>query len=211
MPTVWLEAECRREGPTILCRLGHSVLQPSVRAGLSRGQPGGPAMLDGRDHLRPLLCARLDLLSRPARVYAQVFSQEPSRSLNIIVLSCSFDRWCMHVIHHSKLGPFSELLALQLGGCQEGPWAMWARKAILGPCFLRETILRIPDSSPPADVNFLEILRMQETFPCRKNLEGGRNGYDQSLKIPFLKPKSPGLVSGPGHTCSVSLVTDHVA
>lgn len=72
------------------------------------------------------------------------------------------------------------------------------------PCFPRRTTLRIicQDSSPSAGVN-LEILRMQESFPVSQNSEERRNGYDQSLKILFIRPENTGLVKGPEHICSV--------
>lgn len=43
-----------------------------------------------------------------------------------------FDCWCMHTIHHSKLGPSSELLALQPGGLSASGWAMWLWKPLKG-------------------------------------------------------------------------------
>ena len=85
---------------------------------------------------------------------------------------------------------------------------MWPWKPFTGddkPCFPRRTTLRIicQDSFPSAGVNLLEILRIQKSFPVSQSLEERRNGYDQSFKIPFIRPENTGLVKGPEHTCSV--------
>lgn len=109
---------------------------PSVGAALRRGQPavlgsGGPS---------PIASSQTGLPIRAGQgAHPRAFTRTVA-AISIIGLSCSLAHWCMHTIHHSKLGSppaDPELRALWLGGCQpggrrQGGWAMWALEAIWG-------------------------------------------------------------------------------
>jgi hypothetical protein len=85
---------------------------------------------------------------------------------------------------------------------------MWAPGPILGGAGKWGFLMEVPSEYLPEVLfigrgNFLEIFKMQERFPFNRNLEESKNGSDESFHTSFTKPKSPGLVGGPEHTCSV--------
>lgn len=206
VPAVWPEAGRRRDGQTRHCR-GRSPVGESSSEG--RAAWGVLPFWVAGITFAVLLCARLDFLSGPARVCTQVFSQERSRSLNVIGPSGRFDGRSSHISHHSKVitANWVRLQSPQLGAGGQGAWALWALEATSGGS--GTGFLRAPLSEIPAR----QLSTGRGSFP-RNFKDAGKlllgkiwrkveNGYDQSLKTSFIKPKSARFARGPEHMCSV--------